>query len=61
MARLRQGRARVVGALLNAVSERSGYYYYRRHGYYRRYEDGTADEHREAPDPVRKRKRRLAG
>jgi capsular exopolysaccharide synthesis family protein len=36
VARLRQGRAKVIGAVLNAISEKSRYYYYRRYGYHRR-------------------------
>lgn len=43
LARLRQGRARVAGAVLNAVSERSGYYYYRRYDY-------SPDEPRDDPN-----------
>ena len=46
VARLRQGRAHIAGALLNAVSERSRYYFYRRYGYYRHgyyHQDGDQD------------------
>jgi capsular exopolysaccharide synthesis family protein len=40
VARLRQARARLAGAVLNAVSEKAGYYYYRYYRYSRYYREG---------------------
>lgn len=57
VARLRQARARLAGTVLNAVSDKSGYYYYRGYKYDRRYYD---DEPQPRPGLVHSLKRRRA-
>ncbi len=59
ISRLRQSKARVAGAVLNAVSEKAGYYYYR---YYRssRYYRTEGEEADEAAGAARPRKSRRA-
>ncbi len=54
VARLRQSRARVAGVVLNAVPEKTGYYYYRYYRYYRSYRDETSEK----TAPARARRRR---
>jgi capsular exopolysaccharide synthesis family protein len=54
--RLRQSRARLAGAVLNAVTEESGKYYYKRYRYHDHFEETAGADGRErAPDRSKRR------
>jgi capsular exopolysaccharide synthesis family protein len=59
--RLRQSRARVIGAVLNAVTESESYYYYGRHHYYRQSEEPASQPSASVGERLLRRRRRRAG